>query len=138
VSYAQQRLKRGAQPGPPRKRGAAYTRAVAQLRGQVQQGRGCWFAGRPGYQDCPGAIDLGLHHNHRHAFTAHHLDRLMDGGRAVPQGGRLVPAHRCCNARDGLRAQNERRAQHTSMSTTTRTAQARQASTQDERTSRAW
>jgi hypothetical protein len=127
VSYRGQRPHRG----PDRKRGAKYQAGVDQLRAQVQHGRGCWFYGRPGYGDCPGAIDLALHHNHRWAFTAHHLDRLMDGGLAVPGAHRMAPAHRACNARDGLIAQNTRR--HT------RSGHTRQVVPRwSERTSRAW
>jgi hypothetical protein len=93
--------------------GAAYRAEVAQVRERVRRGgraARCWFWRRPGHEACPGAIDLRLPPNHRFAFTAHHLQRLMDGGAAVVSAQFMAPAHRGCNARDGLMAQNARRA----------------------------
>lgn len=97
-------------PAPHRGRdGKAYRALCTRLREQVARGRVCWFYGRPGHDQCPRTIDLGLPSQHRYAFTAHHLQRLMDGGPAVPRLADMAPAHRACNARDGLHAQNARR-----------------------------
>jgi hypothetical protein len=82
--------------------GAAYKRAVAAVKRRAMDGEGCHF--------CGGYFDWRLHHLDRGAFTAHHLDRLMDGGAAVPDPSRMAPAHRGCNSSDGLRAMNARRA----------------------------
>jgi hypothetical protein len=90
------------------RQGARYRAATAQVRSRAQQGEACWFWGRDPHCPCPG-FPWDAHHNHPLAFTAHHLDRLMDGGDPVPDPRLMVPAHRSCNARDGLRAQNERR-----------------------------
>lgn len=87
-----------------------FKQAAAALRVQVEadpRAHPCYFYGRPGFERCPGLIDLDLHPQERWAFTAHHLERLMDGGQADTD--RLVQAHRACNAADGLRAQNARR-----------------------------
>jgi hypothetical protein len=86
---------------------AAYNQAVAEVRQRAQAGEVCWF-----YQirpECHGMWDWSLDSNDGWAFTAHHLDRLMDGGPPVPDPRLMVPAHRGCNAWDGLRAQNARR-----------------------------
>jgi hypothetical protein len=102
---------RPAQSAPRRGRGgAAYRRAVDEVRQRVADGEVCWFYRRPGFEECPGWINLDLHHQDRWAFTAHHLHRLMDGGGAVVDPRLMAPAHRACNASDGLRAQNARRA----------------------------
>lgn len=100
-----------ARPAPHRGRGGRrYLELCAQLRRRVRlEALPCWFYGKPGHEACPRIIDLALPSQHRYAFTAHHLDRLMDGGPAVPRAHRMVPAHRACNARDGLIAQNARR-----------------------------
>jgi hypothetical protein len=91
--------------------GAAYERACLEVRARVQRGERCYFWRRRGHDVCPGRINLQLPSNHRWAFTAHHLRRLMDGGEAVVRSEDMAPAHRACNARDGLMAQNARRAQ---------------------------
>jgi hypothetical protein len=72
-------------------------------------GEPCWFYGQPGYEKCPGAIDLDLPSQHRWAFTTHHTQRIMDGGPALPDPAQVPAAHRGCNSRDGLIAQNARR-----------------------------
>ena len=91
--------------------GAAYRAALAVVRERVRAGALCWFWRKPGHEACPGRIDLRLPANHRWALTGHHLHRLMDGGSALPaRPSELAPAHRACNARDGLIAQNARRA----------------------------
>jgi hypothetical protein len=92
------------------RQGAAYKAACFEIRERVRLGARCYFWRRPGHEQCPGAIDLRLPSNHRLAFTAHHLQRLMDGGAAVVSAQFMAPAHRGCNARDGLMAQNARRA----------------------------
>lgn len=89
---------------------AGYRAARAEVRERVRLGARCWFWRRPGHDACPGVINLRLRPNARWAFTAHHIHRLMDGGAAVVDARHLVPAHRACNARDGLMAQNARRA----------------------------
>lgn len=88
--------------------GAGYRAAWLAVRGRAQQGELCYF--RHTYTQCPGAWNWDLPYNHAWAFTAHHLHRIMDGGAPVPDPALMVPAHRSCNARDGLRAQNHRRA----------------------------
>lgn len=91
--------------------GAAYRAAVDVVRERARRGERCWFWRKPGHQCSPrGIIDLRAHYQSRWGFTAHHLDRIMDGGVAVPDPRRMAPAHRGCNARDGLLAQNARRA----------------------------
>jgi hypothetical protein len=90
--------------------GKAYRAAVAAVRAKVERGAPCHFWRKTGHEACPGRINLTLHHNHRLAFTAHHLRRLMDGGAPVVNPDQMAPAHRSCNARDGLMAQNQRRA----------------------------
>jgi hypothetical protein len=89
--------------------GKAYRDALEVVRERVRRGAPCWFWRRPGHEACPGRINLQVKPNTRWSFTAHHLQRLMDGGAAVDIA-RMVPAHRACNARDGLMAQNARRA----------------------------
>ena len=88
--------------------GAAYRAAWAAVRDRAIQGEPCYF-GRI-YPSCPMGWDWTLPYNHAWAFTAHHLHRIMDGGAPVPDPSLMVPAHRSCNARDGLQAQNNRRA----------------------------
>jgi hypothetical protein len=88
--------------------GAAYRAAWLAVRGRAQQGEPCYF--RHTYPQCPGGWAWDLPYNHAWAFTAHHLHRIMDGGSPVPDPAMMVPAHRSCNARDGLQAQNHRRA----------------------------
>jgi hypothetical protein len=106
VSYSGQRPRPSPRSG---RQGAEYRAATAEVRERAKGGEPCWFWGRD--PDCPGpGWDWRLGHNHRDAFTAHHLNRLMDGGEAVPDSRLMAPAHRGCNARDGLRAQNARRA----------------------------
>jgi hypothetical protein len=86
----------------------AYRRASAVVRQRAANGEPCYFWGR--HPQCPHPwINLQLPSQHRHAFTAHHLDRLMDGGTVLPDPTLMAPAHRGCNARDGLMAQNARR-----------------------------
>jgi hypothetical protein len=104
MSYARQRP----QPGPRGYEESKYRKAAGEVRKRAQAGEPCWFWGRdPG---CPSpSWDWRLNHNHRHAFTVHHLNRLMDGGEIVADSRLMVPAHRGCNARDGLKAQNARR-----------------------------
>lgn len=110
MSYRTQRP----HPAPHRGRaGTAYQDACAVVRKRAEAGEPCYFWRQPHYEDCPGGFDWTLHAlfpNHRWAFTAHHLHRLMDGGPPVPDPALMAPAHRACNARDGLRAQNARRA----------------------------
>jgi hypothetical protein len=89
--------------------GAAYEQACIEVRARVQRGERCYFWRRPGHEACLGRINLQLPSNHRWAFTAHHMHRLMDGGAAVVRSQDMAPAHRACNARDGLMAQNARR-----------------------------
>jgi hypothetical protein len=95
-----------AHPGPRRPTNRAAETTVRQ---RAQAGEPCWFWLQPGYEDCPGGWDWQLHHNHPLGYTTHHLHRLMDGGDATPQAEDMAPAHRRCNARDGLKAQNARR-----------------------------
>lgn len=90
--------------------GKAYLAAVEAVRARVAAGARCWFWRKPGHDVCPGAINLEVRANTRWSFTAHHLQRLMDGGAAVVDAALMVPAHRACNARDGLMAQNAKRA----------------------------
>jgi hypothetical protein len=94
--------------GPARKRGPGYDMAVAEVRRRAQQGEGCFFRGV--CPMCPGVWDWGLPSNHGDAFTAHHLHRVMEGGSVVVDPALMAPAHRRCNAWDGLTAQNARRA----------------------------
>lgn len=90
--------------------GKDYLEAVESARARVRRGERCWFWRKPGHDACPGVISLEVAPNTRWSFTAHHLERLMDGGAAVVDGRLMAPAHRACNARDGLMAQNARRA----------------------------
>lgn len=131
MSYATQRPR----PAPKNGRdGPAYRAACAVVRERAQRGEHCYFEGR--HPECPGGyFDLALPHNHRHAFTAHHIRRLMDGGVPVPDPRLMYPAHRGCNARDGLQAQNALR---TGTSTTTQAPPTPTAALMVERTSRAW
>src|SRR5438128_766538 len=62
--------------GPQRPRGAAFDKAVAEVRARAKAGEPCWF--------CGGGFNWALHHNHRGGFTVHHLHRVMDGGDPVP------------------------------------------------------
>jgi hypothetical protein len=99
--------------------------AAAVVRARAEAGEPCWFWRDP---RCPGLHwDWTLPYWHKWAYTTHHLDRLMDGGQPDPDPARMAPAHRGCNARDGLHAQNARRY---GAPTTTATA--------TERTSRTW
>src|ERR1043165_6781554 len=88
---------------------AAYRAACAEVRERVRLGERCWFWRKRGHEACPGRIDLRLPGNARWEFTAHHKRRLMDGGAALVRSVDMAPAHRACNARDGLMAQNARR-----------------------------
>lgn len=81
--------------------GSDYAAAVAVVRARAKEGEGCYM--------CGGGFNWDLPYNHRAAFTAHHLDRLMDGGSPVCSPDRMAPAHRGCNGRDGLIAMNQRR-----------------------------
>jgi hypothetical protein len=102
MSYATAPVVRSA---PKRGRaGSAYHAAVQAVRQRAMAGEPCHFHNLN--PDCPGYWDWTLHHNHRAAFTAHHLVRLMDGGVPVPDPRLMAPAHRSCNAWDGLRHQN--------------------------------
>jgi hypothetical protein len=80
--------------------------------------------------ECPGGWDWTLPTNDAWAFTVHHLHRLMDGGEPEPEPDRMAPAHRGCNAWDGLRAQNARRRGEVTARAVSDPA--------PERTSRAW
>lgn len=103
MSYQSDRERFGARPAPHGGRtGGAYRTAVAAVKRRAQDGEPCYF--------CGGGFDWGLHYQHPGAFTAHHRERLMDGGAPVPDPLLMSPAHRGCNSRDGLRAQNDRRA----------------------------
>jgi hypothetical protein len=103
VSYQADRERHGARPAPHGGRtGAAYRAAVREVRARAQAGEPCYF--------CGGGFDWGLHYQHAGAFTAHHQVRIMDGGIPVPSPELMSPAHRGCNSRDGLQAQNQRRA----------------------------
>ncbi len=107
MSYKTQRPR----PAPHNGRqGAAYQTACAEVRKRAKQGEPCHFWQQPGYEDCPGGWNWNLPPNHRWAYTTHHLHRLMDGGHPIPDPALMAPAHRACNARDGLIAQNNRRA----------------------------
>lgn len=89
---------------------AGAARLDAAIRARAAAGEPCYFHHRPGYEQCPGRIDLRLDGRvDRWAFTVHHLVRIMDGGPAVPHTALAAPAHRACNARDGLLQQNGRR-----------------------------
>lgn len=102
---------RPAQSAPHRGRYTATAKAAAaQVRARAQAGEPCWFYRQTHYEDCPGGWNWQLPANHRWAYTTHHLHRLMDGGTPDPDPAQMAPAHRGCNARDGLRAQNARRA----------------------------
>jgi hypothetical protein len=122
MSYATQR----AQPAPKSGRvGAEYRAAVKAVRERAAIGEPCYFWGTN--PKCPGPrINLTLPTNHRHAFTAHHIDRLMDGGHPTPDPRHMAPAHRGCNSWDGLKAQNERRARRTTHPTTPPSPRSRQ------------
>jgi hypothetical protein len=105
MSYAQQ----PAMHAPNRGRDSqAYRRASDVVRQRAKDGEICWFYGkRP---ECPGKVWWwGIHPNDKRAFSTHHLIRLMDGGDVLPDPALMVPAHRGCNAWDGLKAQNDRR-----------------------------
>lgn len=83
---------------------------IAAVRERVRRtGEPCHFWRKPGYEQCPGRINLDLPSNHRWAFTTHHTWRIMDGGPALPHPDTVPAAHRACNSADGLRAQNARR-----------------------------
>ncbi len=89
------------------KAGRALIEAVRQ---RVRRtGEPCCFWRQPGYERCPGRINLDLPTNHPWAFTTHHVQRIMDGGAALPHPDKVKAAHRSCNSADGLRAQNARR-----------------------------
>lgn len=124
MSYARQ----PARPGPRGYEGTAYRAACAEVKRRArEQGELCWFYGKIGHEQCPGVIGWTLHWQDTMACTVHHLDRLMDGGQMVPDLRRMVPAHRGCNSRDGLYAQNARRSGESVTTTVTR-----------ERSSREW
>lgn len=110
MPYADQPARRGSDHVGRGDNARAYRRAVELVRERAREGERCWFWHKLGHEGCPGLIRFDVHYQHRWAFTAHHLRRLMDGGAAVVTGEGMVPAHRGCNARDGLRAQNARRA----------------------------
>lgn len=113
MSYQTDRERYGARPAPHGGRtGAAYRAAVGAVRERARHGEPCYFYGQLGYEDCPGGFNWGLHYQDPMAFTAHHKARLMDGGAAVVGAADMAPAHRSCNSRDGLRAQNQRRGLH--------------------------
>lgn len=78
---------------------------IAAVRARAATGEPCYFHQHPA---CPGPINLAITRG-RWAFTVHHLNRIMDGGPLVPHPALAAPAHRACNARDGLSAQNRRR-----------------------------
>jgi hypothetical protein len=83
---------------------------ITQIRARAAAGERCHFWRHPDHPQCPGPIDLSLDgRRHRWAFTVHHLARRMHGGPAVPHTALAAPAHRACNSRDGLLAQNRRR-----------------------------
>lgn len=105
MSYATHRRRYGAASAPKAGRtGAAYRAAIAEVRTRARRGEPCCF--------CGGGFDWALHHNDARAFTAHHGARLMEGGAPVPDPSTMFPAHRACNSRDGLQAQNQRRRTH--------------------------
>lgn len=106
MSYARQPPR----PGPRRGSRSQEIRAAQPVRARAMAGEPCYFWGRYGYDDCPGGWNWALPWNHRWAFTVHHLHRVMDGGQVIAHPDHMAPAHRACNARDGLRAQNARRA----------------------------
>jgi hypothetical protein len=90
----------------------AYREAVRALRAEGRYlGLRCHFHRRTGYEACPGVVDYDDNHG-RWGFTAHHLDKLMHGRGDPVDPRRLVVAHRGCNSRDGLIAQNLRRQGH--------------------------
>ena len=99
------------------RQGTEYIAAVQAVRDRAAAGEPCYFWADPrcphhpptGHYSDAGRFDLDLPHQHRNAFTAHHLNRLMDGGQPVPDPTHMAPAHRGCNSRDGLTAQNARR-----------------------------
>lgn len=94
---------------------------IAAVRDRVRRtGEPCWFHGQPGYEHCPGRIDLDLPSQHRWAFTTHHTRRIMDGGDPLPHPDDVPAAHRSCNSADGLRAQNARRRTSQGVTTTGR------------------
>jgi hypothetical protein len=105
VSYADQPRTQG----PRDADSGAYRKACAVVKSRARGGEWCWFYGRAGHEACPGSIDLGLHWQDRWAFTAHHLHRRMDGGVLEARPEDMAPAHRACNSRDGLLAQNAKR-----------------------------
>lgn len=111
----------------------AGRKLVDAVRERVKRtGERCWFYGRPGYEACPGRIDLTLPTNHRWAFTTHHTHRIMDGGTALPHPDTVPAAHRSCNSADGLRAQNARRKRTSHTATKSRPVK------RTERTSEPW
>lgn len=126
MSYARQ----AARPGPRGYESAAYRAACAVVKRQARErGEMCWFYLRPGHVLCPGVFDWALHWQDQWAVTVHHEHRIMDGGQMVPDLRRMHPAHRSCNSRDGLYAQNARRAGQQTVS---------MIGVDVERTSRAW
>lgn len=111
------------------KAGRALINAV---RDRVRRtGEPCCFWRQPGYERCPGRIDLSLPAQSRWAFTTHHTWRIMDGGPVLPHPDQVPAAHRSCNSSDGLRAQNARRRASPSVTTTQRHGRT-------ERTSEPW
>jgi hypothetical protein len=89
-----------------------YVTAVKDLAAKtLEEGLDCWF-NTYGLCKYPGQpFDWGNSRTPM-SFSGHHIERVMDGGAAVVDISKLVPAHRGCNAADGLRAQNNRRAAH--------------------------
>lgn len=107
---------------------------VAAVRARVAAtGELCCFYGLPGYDKCPGHIDLTLHPSDRWAFTTQHVERIMDGGNPLPHPDQTPAAHRSCNSTDGLRALNTRRGRPSSHDVTNTGYRGR-----SERTSESW
>ena len=116
---------------------------INAVRDRVRRtGEPCCFWRQPGYEwrynartrryeGCPGRIDLDLPSNHRYAFTTHHVQRIMDGGPALLHPDQVPAAHRSCNSRDGLIAQNARRRTSQAVTKTQRHGRT-------ERTSESW
>ena len=106
MSYAQQPPQHAPNNG---RETTAYRTAARTVRARAEAGEPCWFWQRD--PNCPGpGWNWQLPPGHRWAYTTHHLHRLMDGGEPAPDPNHMAPAHRGCNSRDGLQAQNARRA----------------------------
>lgn len=100
---------------PPKRRAGDGTSAYKARMKEVAEralktGEGCWFHqyGICKYQGAP--FDWTPGNRNALSFTAHHIERVMDGGEVIPDSDKLVPSHKGCNSADGLRAQNARRA----------------------------